>query len=130
MKRPRGSCLLVAAALTGCSATVTAIPLGEPSTPRPRGAEIRIYSVKTPDCPYEEISLLTAYRHPMLGVTTSRALEALKRRTRQLGGDAIVGLTTVSPTEHTADGIKGTAIRFTDASCRMDLQEAQFDDNA
>lgn len=103
----------------GCSAAVRSTQLGHTYAPRPSDAEVQLYSVRVPQCAFEEISLVTAFADPIVLISQENAIEAAKRRARDLGGDAIVGLTDFpSSSDGDPGGIRGTVIRFADPSCR------------
>lgn len=113
---------LLLVGLVGCSPTVRATRLGPPVPPRPADSQVQLFSVRTPECPFDELSLLKVHYDggQIPGITTSdtEALDAVKRKTRALGGDAIAGVTYFESSESTR-GIMGTAIRFKDGSCRQ-----------
>lgn len=111
--------------LAACGARVSSASFVE-APPKPPGHEIRLYSTRLPTCPYEEIGLVRSQRGQFGSL--DGALDALKRRARDMGGDAVVGLGQgVSVAGGTAIGdvstvssqevLAGTVIRFTDAGC-------------
>lgn len=111
--------------LAACGARVSSASFIE-AAPKPPEHEIRLYSTKLPTCPYEEVGLVRSQRGEFGSL--DGALEALMRRARQMGGDAVVGLGQgVSVAGGTAIGdistvssqevLAGTVIRFTDAGC-------------
>jgi hypothetical protein len=116
-----GACLLGACGPAVRSAPFKSVP------PRPPEHEIVLFSTKLPTCAYEEIGIVTA--KPRTGLDSLESvLEALKHRAREMGGDAVVGLTqqqtvrggTVvgsSVSLSTGEGLAGTVIRFADSAC-------------
>lgn len=65
--------------LAGCGPAVRSTPF-ETFPPRPAEHPIRIYSTQAPDCPYEEVGLVSARRRYRLFTSMSDVLEALKER--------------------------------------------------
>lgn len=112
----------------GCAPAVQSARFGEFS-PRPSDHEVRLYSTKVPECPYEEVALVTGKaRTPW--TSTDRVLAAVRSRALELGGDAIVGLGQVrrvtggtavgeSVSLDTTTDLSGTVVRFTDPDCRQ-----------
>jgi hypothetical protein len=101
--------------LTACAPMVTSTPIGATYPAKPDDAQVLLFSVRTPECSYEEIALVTAYTHPEPPAT----LEALKHKVRRLGADAVVGLTEFSRQDPEGrGGLRGTAVRFVDPACR------------
>lgn len=92
-RRPRGVLAAVAFALVvaACGSGVDAVGfLPAPATPRPDDHPIRIFRGTLPPCAYEEVGLLVwERRSPWHGLED--AVEDMRRRARELGGDAIVG---------------------------------------
>jgi hypothetical protein len=128
MRRPAAValCALLAAA---CGPAVTLVRLDpEPAEPRPSDQVVRMYSTQRPRCAYRELGLVTGRRRNGL-VSMDRVVDAMRRRAREIGGDAIVEVATRSVVSGGAasDGaislgsepvVSGTVVRFTDASCR------------
>src|ERR1035437_4380184 len=80
----------------------------EPLEPRPADYEIRIYQEKQPRCAFDEIARLSTDQ--TADIHTGDALvEILRVKARELGGDAIINL---SSETHTA-GMTGTDARVT-----------------
>ncbi|HEX7118409.1 MAG TPA: hypothetical protein VF212_06455 [Longimicrobiales bacterium] len=113
--------------LLACGPAVRSTPFGD-FPPRPAGEEIRLYSTKLPECPYEEIGLISATRKdpwtPM-----EEVLAALLERVRQMGGQAVVGLGEVqrvgsgtvvgqAVSLDRESALSGTVIRFTEPDCQ------------
>jgi hypothetical protein len=120
------ACALV---LSACVTAVSSAPFVS-RAPNPADHEIRLYSTRLPTCPYEDIGLVHAKRRDLGVARTSleSAVDAVRRRAREMGGDAVVALgrtqtvdggTVVGNTVSlgVAEGLAGTVIRFTDASC-------------
>ena len=107
--------------------------------PRDGNAPVRIFPAgQQPGCPFEELGYIEAYGndYPLWSDSTA---EAIRRRVRKMGGDAVVGLaeherrfgTSVirdsTPALHQSSltiadvqtrTLRGTVVRFTDAQCR------------
>jgi hypothetical protein len=115
MRRP----ILLAAliiALGACAPRVTTRVIGNTYPARPTDSKVALFSVRVPECPFEEIALIRAQLQLRIGETpTEEILEPLRQRARELGGDAIVGVTELQPTDDAGspEGIQGTVIRFT-----------------
>jgi hypothetical protein len=92
--------------------------IGQPHAPD--AAEILVYSAKLPECPFEEIALISARQGELslAGSNMDRLLTALKQRAHQLGGHAIVDLTERPRTKEEGPSLSGTIIRFTSSECR------------
>ena len=114
MLRPATVLLLLLFA--SCSPVVHSTSLSARHTPRPAESPVLTYSVRAPECAYEEIALLTVERGPPF--SREQPLDAREKRARQLGGDAIVGLTQLPPSEEFRGGLSGTVVRFVNESCR------------
>ena len=90
--------------------------------PRPPGHEVRIYKTTLPNRRYEEIGLVSSRQRNKL-ISMESVLKALKNEARQMGGDAIIGLTEVNETQGFAGDtgrldrdpvLSGTVVRFLD----------------
>jgi hypothetical protein len=121
--------LLLAAAPAGCAPNVRAVWFDERPTPRPADHPIQLYSTRVPDCPYEEVGLIQARQATLpVGTTMQDVLAALRRGTREMGGDAVILRSIDSPaggSEAAAPlnpsvGLGGTVIRFTDPECQRE----------
>lgn len=110
----------------GCGPAVQSAPFAQAAS-RPSDHEIRIYSTTDPRCAYEELGLVSGERKHAW-VSVEELMFALRRRAREMGGDAIVGLQeprrggddetlvvgrTVSLSSLGA--FSGTVVRFTEA---------------
>lgn len=115
--------VLLATALflaSGCAPTVQTTYLGAATNPEVRSdMRIEVYSTRAPECPFDELGLLRVLTSPVLGFSEADALDALKQKARDLGADAIAGLSDYHvPNEFGSRlGLKGTAIRFKDEAC-------------
>lgn len=114
---PAGLLLL---AITGCGPTVRTTYLG--GTRYPEGdsdVNIALYSARTPECPFEELALLTSILEDEWFTSRADALNALKEQARRLGAHAIVGLAPydVPSGDDYSPGYKGTAVRFARSDC-------------
>lgn len=108
-----GACLCVA-----CAPRVRMTMIGQPTAPTPDQSEILVFSASVPDCPFEEIALISARMGAKPGMGMDDLLAALKDRARELGGHAVVGLTERPATKEEGPSLSGTAVRFTSSDCR------------
>lgn len=111
---------LLLLAITGCAPSVQTVYLGPQRYPAGDSeAAIRLYSAGQPECPFEELAILTSVLEDPWFSSREDALEALKERARQLGAHAIVGLEPhdVPHENGSTPGFKGTAVRFTEGDC-------------
>jgi len=104
---------LVAGGTSACVApTVTTTLLGAertyPSTPDT--TSIPLYTVTKPQCPYDEIALVSVEGGSSPSAATNIA--ALRNKARTLGGQAIIGYE-----QHSYVSARGTAIRFRSTDC-------------
>ena len=81
--------------------------------PRPSEHPIQLYSAQLPTCPFEEVAIVKARRETWL-VSTAAAADALRKKARQMGGDALVGVGYGINSDVTA-----TVIRFQRVDCRQ-----------
>lgn len=102
-----------------CAPTVHVTPLEGAFPPRRTVEELAVFSTRTPECPYQELAIVTAYQGELAPFTDlDGVLEALKEEAREMGADAVVGLRLVNRGgDSPRDGYTGTAIRFTDEGC-------------
>jgi len=82
--------LLLSALLAGCSPAVRSTVFVD-RPPKPADQPIRVYRTLLPQCPYEEIGLVTSGQGNKF-TSTEAALDALRTRAREMGGDAVIGL--------------------------------------
>jgi hypothetical protein len=120
--------VIAAVLLAACypAPTVTITPLGNAKdhAATPDSVQIPLFTVK-PDCPFEEIASITTEGRADR-VSDAALTDTLKARTRSVGGNGIVnfvqGNRNVAPEsgKHPGDFRvrSGTAVRFTDRSCR------------
>lgn len=119
-----GILLLGLAGCTPAVASVRSTTLNPWLPPRAPDAEVHLFSTQAPECPYDEIALLTGYydrtgRIARYSVSDAEALAAMKVKARQMGGNAIAGLTDSDPSDHGPKrAIKGTVIHFHNESCQ------------
>jgi hypothetical protein len=106
------------ATLAACAPRVTGQVYGDPHPALPPDAEVQLFSVRVPECPFEEIALVSVFPQVrfLLPAPKREVFEALQQRARELGGNAVVGMTEVQAEEGSGlrDGVKGTVVRFTD----------------
>jgi hypothetical protein len=119
--------VLALVAIAGCGPHIQSARLVDRFF-EPAAGEISVYSTRRPECPYEEIALITGSRRSAWN-NLDDVLMAMRERARALGGDAIVGLGSGEEVSGTAvpDGVvsvdsnvilKGTVARFSDRNCR------------
>jgi hypothetical protein len=118
--------LAAAAMAWGCAPSISATRFGDFAA-RPADHEVRLYSTRLPACGYEEVGLISGKRRTPW-TSGEEVLAAMRRRAREVGGDAIVGLGTVahpggvapgeSVSSDATGGLSGVVIRFTDPDCR------------
>ena len=92
--------LSLLACSAGCSPVVRSTRIGENFPSRPVSSDVQLYSVRMPDCTFEEIGLRDMEKEPgFLPVHLSEErLDAMKTKARQIGEDPIIGLTQLPPT--------------------------------
>ena len=111
-------CILLLLAVA-CSPVVRSTSLGMTYPPRPPDSEFLIFSVRTPECGFEEVGLITVEKENSLNfIAVDDPLAALQKRARRMGGDAVIGLTQLPPAEGFYGGLRGTVIRFAQEGCR------------
>lgn len=111
----------------GCAPSVrvqsTALVTG--LAPRPEDHPIQLYGSALPECPYEEVALVSARGKRS---ASSQLLDAVRDQARKMGGDAVLGLSQdtdisgavpvgaiIVPVKRLV--ISGTVIRFRDPHC-------------
>jgi hypothetical protein len=120
---------ILAVSLAGCSPVVDTARLS-PVTypPRPADFRIRMYSTERPRCAFEELATVRS-RKPTWFVSMEDVAESIRRVARELGGDAVIGVTNASQLSGgTVIGgtvsvdsdpiLTGTVIRFKEDGCR------------
>ncbi|MDQ3949328.1 MAG: hypothetical protein M3282_03195 [Gemmatimonadota bacterium] len=96
--------------------------------PRPADFRIRMYSTQRPRCSYEELATVRG-RKPNLFVSMEDVAESIRRIAREMGGDAVVAVTSGSELRggtvvggtvsmDTDPILGGTVIRFKEDDCR------------
>jgi hypothetical protein len=110
--------------LIACAPQMRTTMIGQPRAPDPEASEILVFSAKIPECPFDEIALVSAGKDDMqLGTGMDDLLEAMKQRAHELGGHAIVGLTERPRTKAEGPSLAGTVIRFRSSECVADRSE-------
>lgn len=95
--------------------------------PKPDNYPIIIYRTKLPECPYDEIGIISSKRKTKL-ITMEQVIESIKQKARQMGGDAVIGLSEVNEVKGadvSNSGVvldrdlvlSGTVIKFKDPEC-------------
>jgi hypothetical protein len=115
--------------LTACAPRVDTVRLSPvPYPARPHDFRIRMYSTGRPRCPFEEVGTVRS-KKPGFWVSMEDVAESVRQAARELGGDAIIGVTNaeqisggtvIGPTVtvDTEPVLSGTVIRFRDDDCR------------
>lgn len=107
-------------AVAACAPTMRTTMIGAERAPAAEPGEILVFSSKVPECPYDEIALVTAKRGEFDLVGKGDLLSTLKQRAHELGGHAIVGLAELPRTEVEGPSLSGTVVRFKSSDCRLD----------
>ena len=97
----------------GCVTTTVARLSPARYDPRPSETPISLYSSQLPTCPFEEVAIVTARRETWL-VSSGTVVDALRKKARQMGGDALVRVGFGINSDVTA-----TVIRFQQGDCRQ-----------
>ncbi|MGH7480622.1 MAG: hypothetical protein ACRELV_00575 [Longimicrobiales bacterium] len=111
-------------AVVGCAPNVYQTMLGARADPAGRAGDVELWSEKVPECPFDEIAIITA-RQAEFGTGSDDVLEALRRRAWELGAHVVLGLEVLQGAGefrepgHVHGGYRGTAIRFSDPACRQ-----------
>lgn len=118
---------LVFAAACGPSVRVTQLsPAQYP--PKPADTPIRMYAADRPTCPFEELATVRSRQRSKL-VSMNAVTEAVRQRARELGGDAVIGVSEGSEVHggmvvgsmvsvSSDPVVSAVIIRFKDPSCR------------
>jgi len=118
--------LLILATIGGCSPGIQSTVF-ESYPPKPDDHQVTVFSSSLPKCPYDEIGMVSARRKSNL-VSMQGVLESIRRRVREMGGDAIIGFgeTTQMRSAVATHGeivldrdpvLSGTVIHFRDPKC-------------
>lgn len=104
-------------AIGACGPSVHFTELNGRMRPREGLATVAVLNTHIPACPYTELGIATAFP----GLSPQKgALDALKRKALEVGGDAIVAIQTVnSGGRHPTQGYSATVIRFDQPGCRQ-----------
>ena len=110
--------LMTLVGVAACAPHARVTPLRQAFPPSPENQEILVFSALLPECPFQEVALITGYRG-VLSWSDQGVLEEMKARARRLGGDVLVDLrhVTVSEDESEAE-LTATVGRFTRVDCR------------
>lgn len=120
---------LVVPMLAACVPSVDTVRLSPVRyPPRPDDFRIRMYSTQRPRCPFEEIGTVRS-RKPGFWVSMEDVAESVRDVARELGGDAIIGVTNATQLNggtvigstvsiDTDPVLTGTVIRFKEDDCR------------
>lgn len=105
-----------------------ATPAAQPLASRSSGAPVVLYQTSKPACAYDEVATVRVTSNT-LSQTDEQLAARLRTTARELGGDAVVGVTSGRPADaerrnddgtlsddHSHD-ISGTVVRFRDARC-------------
>lgn len=115
-------CRLIAAVLVvlvGCAPRITTRIYGSRYPARMDTAEVHLYSASLPNCPFEEIALISVI--PQKTPWPFRAPEGevfntLRAQARMLGGHAVVGMKQLlsEKNDGLSGGVQGTVVRYQD----------------
>lgn len=111
----------------GC-APATRVTVFQHHPPKPDNYPIIIYRTKLPECPYDEIGIVSSRQRNKL-ITMEQVIESIKQKARQMGGDAVIGLSEVNESQGAVVSnngfvldrdpvLSGTVIKFKDLDCR------------
>ncbi len=98
-------------AMLGCTTTTVARLSPAQYESRSSDSPVQLYSSQLPACAFDEIAILKARKESWL-VSTNAVVNALRKRARHLGGDALVRVGFGDNGE-----ITGTVIRFARDDC-------------
>lgn len=126
MKQSRTVLLVGSIAAASCGPSIQSARFTS-APPRPDASEIRLYSAKLPECPFEELGIVHG-KGRYFWNSMDDILDGMKSRARAMGGDAIVSLTSgevvhgatqtgESVAIATAAGMSGTVVRFSNSEC-------------
>ena len=110
------------ATLGACSPGVRATSFGS-FFPRPDDHPIQVYRSTIPECQFEEVGIVSSRRENSF-ISMDKVLEALRIKARELGGDAVIGVSETNEARNVRFGVdndmvlSGTIIRFTDQDCQ------------
>jgi len=121
---------LIAPVLILCLAIVACAPALRSTTfqsfpPQPTDYPIAIFRTKLPECPYDEVGIVSSRQRNKL-ISMASVMEALKSRAREMGGDAIVALSESNEVQGLIGQsglvdrdsvLSGTVIRFRSRDC-------------
>lgn len=114
----RGRALGVAIAglvMAGCGLHMTTTEIARPYPSLPPSTPIAVMSVGIPQCPFEELQLVTVFE--TLDVFGDDMLAAMKDEARRVGGHALVGLREVYVDDDDDRGLTATVVRFVEQDC-------------
>ncbi len=105
---------MAVAFLAGCATASQVVPLAATKyAPRPADYPILLYSAVLPTCAFEEIAIVRAHKEVAF-VSREAVVDALRRKARDLGGDAVVRVSMVDD----KGVLSGTVVRFTNEDCK------------
>lgn len=105
----------MAVVLYGCGLNMHTTQISRPYAPLPPSAPIAVMSVGIPQCPFEELQLVTVFE--TFDVYGDDMLYAMKDEARRVGGHALVGLREVYVDEDDDRGLTATVVRFMEPDC-------------
>lgn len=118
--------LLGSLTATACGPTIKSARFTS-APARPDTTEIELYSAKLPECPFDELGIVSG-KSEFFWNSMEDILDGMKSRARAMGGDAIVGVGSAevvnggtsygnSVSISTSAGLSGTVVRFSDPDC-------------
>jgi hypothetical protein len=103
--------------MTGCGPSIQSTRLAPDRQVRTTPAEIRTASMALPECPFEELALITV--RETFDFHGPAVLTVMKEEAARMGGDALIGLTQVPRAPKVGSkGLSATVVRFTSDGCR------------
>lgn len=117
---------LTAVVCAGCAPSVDSVMfLSPPPAPRSASHPIQLYQGTQPECPFQEVGTVMVKKDMS---TMERMTESLRRRAREMGGDAVIKVSqgtvngggVIVGSAVVADNnpvVTGTVVRFKDPAC-------------
>lgn len=135
MSLRHSSALIALVLLTGACASGIDSAVFMNAQPLPPDADVRIHRTTVPDCPYDELGLITW--RPMHGFQKLQTgVDRMRDRAREMGGHAIIGFSigerqngttttinsdstsvVIGSSVDTETTVSGTVVRYRDGGC-------------
>jgi hypothetical protein len=109
----------VVAVTSACAPKVQVTELNGTFEARRSPTDVAVFTTQAPDCPYQEVAIVTAYQGDFPAFSDlDDVLAAVRERAHEIGADAVVGVRLVNRGGDSArEGYSGTGVRFEDADC-------------